>query len=1114
MDISTHTQVKVAQKVKTTPLVSVYIHLLLAGVFFIAGALHAFSVLVADTAISNDKAPDNGASHSFFLNEEKDFDRLESISSNLNDHLFGVARRGSFVRVLVPRLNKAREYCAQKYSCPQRVMYYSGDLLSVVRDLYSEDFGSLTDEDWRRLTEDTQTQVYYDCFVQKLRQGDGAYGFDCMQNMSDRLFTQAEVTDMYQKIFASFGLGTLVYAPDGISNYSRQVEAQGWNQTIFSIFNETLWLNSIENYEQLNWLTGYDLSIIPPHSRPLLFIAPLPDTASYCAQHERSGVACLKKTVFGSGIFYHHEQYFSLVSPKQAQAESLFDLERSGYYQRGVIWKEAGGVYKFTINFRNYPHQQTPEFIQSVYDEIQKNFGAGVLYFVPSAQLFEIAKTWPKESIHFPIALEDEISIDYEPYYNAETIGQIRVVTLAKLQSMIDDGTMNWRIIPVLTDQLPDDIEVPIAGIITSIRQSPAASHLSLRMIRRGAPNAYMSDISPLRLLEGKNVKLKVDTLGYTVKEVALAEAEAWWQAHAKRLSPPRALDRTFSEFTRYKDMNEEGQTALVSRFGGKAAGLGRLNQIIPIENQIDGFGIPFKYFLDFVKTNTIIDLVALSEYSEGNGPSPKNISIYEAYHRLLEWDPFREDAEVRKIMLDNIRNIIESSSAKINPDFHANLYNRIKELFGEKARVRFRSSSNTEDTLEFNGAGLYESKTVCLEDEISGKGICNNDKKPDNIERGLKRVWSSLFGYKAFEERLYYDLPQTLDRIGMAIAVTSGFPDEEANAVIFTGDPTSQQQDSFYRDYVINIQPGEESVVSPDPDVHSEMDIIRISDEGTVLDIIRARNSSLLPDGSYVLGDSDLEGIGQLMFLIDNQYAIPIKDYPSWAVLKDMELKMAPDGTVVSLSNTASHRRPIIKQIRPLLLTPAHDYSGISHLPQAVNSFVGQISNEQALLRWALVPEEIDQYVIERKLESEIDFVEYATVASGIGRFIDHSAVPEKTYQYRIVAENSFGHSSLSNVVTLTIPAVTFIRGDINRNKKVDISDPIYLLQYLYQPDTNVKPITCDDAADANDSGNISIADATHILQFLFLSNSIPLPPPYPEAGLDTTVDSLRCDL
>ncbi|NMD34243.1 MAG: hypothetical protein GYA73_00005, partial [Planctomycetes bacterium] len=65
-----------------------------------------------------------------------------------------------------------------------------------------------------------------------------------------------------------------------------------------------------------------------------------------------------------------------------------------------------------------------------------------------------------------------------------------------------------------------------------------------------------------------------------------------------------------------------------------------------------------------------------------------------------------------------------------------------------------------------------------------------------------------------------------------------------------------------------------------------------------------------------------------------------------------------------------------------------------------------------------------------------------------------------------------------------------------------------VFLLSYLFASGENPP---CADAADANDSGEIDIADAVTVLGYLF-TNGGPLPEPFSACGFDSTLDGLDC--
>lgn len=102
-----------------------------------------------------------------------------------------------------------------------------------------------------------------------------------------------------------------------------------------------------------------------------------------------------------------------------------------------------------------------------------------------------------------------------------------------------------------------------------------------------------------------------------------------------------------------------------------------------------------------------------------------------------------------------------------------------------------------------------------------------------------------------------------------------------------------------------------------------------------------------------------------------------------------------------------------------------------------------------------------------------------------------------------------SINFSSLNPEFISEILSRKFIRGDANFDGKLDISDAIFTLSYLFT-DTTLNP-KCFDAMDSNDDGNLDISDAVYTLSFLFTGGTQPKLP-YPNYGTDETNDNLGC--
>lgn len=91
---------------------------------------------------------------------------------------------------------------------------------------------------------------------------------------------------------------------------------------------------------------------------------------------------------------------------------------------------------------------------------------------------------------------------------------------------------------------------------------------------------------------------------------------------------------------------------------------------------------------------------------------------------------------------------------------------------------------------------------------------------------------------------------------------------------------------------------------------------------------------------------------------------------------------------------------------------------------------------------------------------------------------------------------------------VVVARPAVDFLRADADQNGNVELTDAVFLLDYLFR---SAREVPCRDAADANDDGQLDISDGIFILRFLFSGGHSP-PAPFPDSGRDPTVDDIGC--
>lgn len=156
-------------------------------------------------------------------------------------------------------------------------------------------------------------------------------------------------------------------------------------------------------------------------------------------------------------------------------------------------------------------------------------------------------------------------------------------------------------------------------------------------------------------------------------------------------------------------------------------------------------------------------------------------MTFEETISSWLTDDAFLLDAAVRLDRLLKLQNTMES--AVVPADIISQIGDRILKVFGSSTKmVRFRSSSNAEDSLSFSGAGLYDSTCACLANELDsdegGTSNCDRDKgKERTLQRALTKVWASLWNNKAFEEKQWYGIDHRSVQMAIRVEADTKWP-------------------------------------------------------------------------------------------------------------------------------------------------------------------------------------------------------------------------------------------------------------------------------------------------------------------------------------------------
>ena len=604
------------------------------------------------------------------------------------------------------------------------------------------------------------------------------------------------------------------------------------------------------------------------------------------------------------------EQYLNLIERRSTRKYFAGTLAR---YEAAI-----GTFYGFAVITQTQDSELlTLQETKSVFAALQGIFAPTPLYYAPDAQPAKLlAREWRDPG--FPIYLGSGTEAKYQGYTLSTGFGRVRLLTLAAFEAANQSGKITWQDILVL-ERAPSDIEGVVAGVITGEQQGEL-SHLSIRTARRNTPNAYLQGaLDVLRPLEGKLIRLEVGATAYSAVEAKLEDAEKWWLEHRPKLSEAPKLDPEYAKLDPVVEMNLSPlPVPPEARFGGKATNFARLQRILTAPHEkykAPAFAVPVRYYLEFIRTNMTESLLR---------PGVR-LTYEQCLKELLASSEFKSDSTVRFEKLQKIRGVMEDDGV-VDPMLVSNLGGRIEELFGSRqVPVRFRSSSNVEDALEFNGAGLYSSTTACAADDLDfdddGPSLCDPSQPNERrIARALKRVWSSLWTFRALEERDYYGIPQ--DLCAMGVLVSKAFLDEKANGVAFTGNPTNARD----RRYIVTAQKGEESVVSPEPGKLPEKDVLEI-DKGVVTRIDRVQRSTLVPAGENVVSDETLKELGALLALIDRDLPVDLAGHERSEVLFDVEFKVDKGGQLA------------LKQVRPFLVTDSSPRGPVFELDVPANT-------------------------------------------------------------------------------------------------------------------------------------------------------------------------------
>lgn len=445
-------------------------------------------------------------------------------------------------------------------------------------------------------------------------------------------------------------------------------------------------------------------------------------------------------------------------------------------------------------------------------------------------------------------------------------LGRLVYIPAAEIDTAYLNGTLLSTDI-LITDGVP--AEVPfVAGLISSVPGTPS-SHVAILARAYGIPFVHISDQQALDDaldLVGREVVVRAYEVYFGACDIDVFASLDLSPAYrlevlALKAPPPLNLTPKATLGTYATDVDTASLTDL-RYIGGKAAHFSLLRQTLPSFSP-GAIAFTFDLWDDY-----------LAQSLPGGGTLDAEIASRLAPYT---WPPNMAQLDAE---LDAIRDLIKDT-ATFSPDQQTTILTELQNAgFDPMKKIRFRSSTNVEDAGSFVGAGLYDSFSGCLQDDLDGDDTgpshCDpNQPNERGVFRAMRKVYASFYNLNAYLERLRRGVDER--QVGMAMLVHHSFPDEiEAANGVITGLYRKSGSTSFDADVVSQL--GAVSVTNPEgasiPELVSAYRYRSAYGEGSSVQL--QQRSSLLQLGIFSVMDweADYRQLLELTFDAAEAYA------------------------------------------------------------------------------------------------------------------------------------------------------------------------------------------------------------------------------------------------
>ncbi len=588
----------------------------------------------------------------------------------------------------------------------------------------------------------------------------------------------------------------------------------------------------------------------------------------------------------------------------------------------GAVLFAPGELREIGIQFVGrdpYPPEQVAAWFEPVAAVIEAPPGTRIFYF-PTYEQQAVAEANREFFAQRGIELGSTARwrADDECYSPGWALGRLSWVPVNELSAAYADGRLRPDDL-LLLEAVPAEIP-PVAGVLTLAPATPNA-HVAILARSFGVPFARVAAEpaqATLKTWAGQEVALRVeqDLWGCRVKVVNVqGQLTPEQRAELLALKRPPPLKLTAKQALGQISVSAEGlRPADIRYVGGKAASFGLLRRALPTNSPAPALALTFDLwdaFLDQTLPGGQTLRATIAERLAG-----------------FTWPP---DLPRLRAALDDLRTRIRQT-ADFSPAHKAAILQALAQAgLDPDRKIRFRSSTNVEDSEQFSGAGLYDSYSGCLADDLdgdnAGPSACDPAEPNERgVFRALRRVYASFYNENAFLERLRHGVDEAT--VGMAVLVHPSTPDaiELANGV------ATVEVDKRFADWRgltlrLVTQPGAASVTNPEPNAQPEVVRAESWNEDQVT-LGLERGSGLLPLGATVL-EWERE-YRELVRLLDRATRAFEAEFPAKrAFTLDFEYKkVAPEGMLRVKQIREVPRPPASAPPEPWLLNETHQWT------------------------------------------------------------------------------------------------------------------------------------------------------------------------------------------